>query len=75
MSKRTVKWTRQTAIRQPVFVKGGINVGDAVQYIDEDNSENVIAIVVDKVGEDYSFKCYGDNEMFWVGKQYLTKIG
>ena len=55
--------------------KGEINVGDAVRYVDEDNSEDIIAIVIDKIGIDYSFKCYGDNETFYVGKKYLTKIG
>jgi hypothetical protein len=59
----------------PFFVKERINIGDAVRYVDKDNSEDIIAIVIAKIGKDYSFKCYGDNEIFYVGKEYLTKIG
>lgn len=65
------KYAKQKAIS----TKGEINIGDAVRYVDEDNSEDIIAIVIDKIGIDYSFKCYGDNQTFYVGKQYLTKIG
>lgn len=65
------KYAKQKAIS----TKGEINIGDAVRYVDEEGMEDIIAIVVDKIGKDYSFKCYGDNQMFYVGKKYLTKIG